>query len=77
MNFRKMLAGSGLWIPVTARRLFAKIEMPDKVVALLLGAICGACSALAVFPIYEKVLGILKPIRERNERFSYYSIGFI
>ena len=51
--------------------------MPDKVVALLLGAIFGACAALAVFPIYEKVLRILKPIRERNEWFSYYLIGYI
>jgi len=51
--------------------------MPDKVVALLLGAIFGACSAFAVFPIYEKVLRILKPIRERNEWFSYYLIGYI
>jgi hypothetical protein len=49
--------------------------MPDKVVAFLLGAICGACSALAVFPIYEKVLRILKPIRERNDNFLYLLVG--
>jgi hypothetical protein len=50
--------------------------MPDKV-ALLLGAICGACSTLAVFPIYEKVLRMLKPIRERKDRFLYYLVGFM
>ena len=50
--------------------------MPDKLVALLLGAICGTCAAFAIFPIYEKVLRIVKPIRERNDRFSYYSVGF-
>jgi hypothetical protein len=44
---------------------------------LLLLAVCGACSALAVFPIYEKVLRILKPIRQRNDRILYYSVGFM
>jgi hypothetical protein len=41
----------------------------------LLGAICGACSAFVVFPIYEKVLRILKPIRERDELFLYFLVG--
>ena len=44
---------------------------------ILLGAICGACSSFAVFPIYEKVLRILKPIRERNDRLLYYLVGFL
>jgi hypothetical protein len=43
----------------------------------LLAAICAFFSALAVFPIYEKVLQILKPIREREDRFLYYLVGFI
>jgi hypothetical protein len=51
--------------------------MPDKLVAFLVGAICGTCAAFAIFPIYEKVLRIVKPIRERNEWFSYYLIGCI
>jgi hypothetical protein len=42
---------------------------------ILLAAICGTWSALAVFPIYEKVLRILKPIRERDELFLYFLVG--
>lgn len=42
---------------------------------IMLGAIFGACSAFAVFPIYEKVLRILKPIRERNDNFLYFLVG--
>jgi hypothetical protein len=33
------------------------------------------CSALAVFPIYGNVLRLVKPIRERNDRFLYYLVG--
>jgi|SRR5580700_3481210 hypothetical protein len=42
---------------------------------ILLGAICGAGSAFVVFPIYEKVMRILKPIRERDELFLYFLVG--
>ena len=31
----------------------------------------------AIFPIYKKVLRILKPIRERNDRFLYYSVAIV
>ena len=52
--------------------------MPNKVIeALLVGAVCGTCSALAVFPIYEKVLRILKPIREKKRRLLYNLIASI
>jgi len=41
----------------------------------LLAAICAFFSALAVFPIYEKVLRKLKLVRERDDRFLYYLVG--
>ena len=42
---------------------------------ILLAAVGGICSALAVFPIYERVLRILRPIRERDELFLYFLVG--